>query len=478
VTRRGGGGGGRLVVVSNRVSVPSARGGASAGGLAVGLQAALRERGGLWFGWSGEHGEEASDGPKLVEQGNVTYALLDLTKDEHKGYYANFANRALWPICHYRTDLASFDPAAYATYREVNRRFARALRPLLREDDVVWVHDYHLIPLAGELRALGCGQRLGFFLHIPFPAAQVFATLPCHAGLGRDLAQYDLAGFHSCGDVQQFTDYMTRELGAEAEGEGLQTLRLGERRLRTLACPIGVDAREVEKLAASAEAKRQAEGLERSLQGRKLVMGVDRLDYTKGIPERLRAFEHLLRERPEHRRAVTMMQISAPSREEVPEYTSMRRSIERLAGHINGRFGEHDWMPLRYINRAYNRKALAGFFAISKVGLVTPLRDGLNLVAEEYVVAQPEDDPGVLVLSRFAGAAELLAGGALIVNPYDIAGMAEAYDRALTMPPKERRERRARMMEAIRANDIVAWRRRFLEALEGEAPRRAERAAA
>lgn len=465
---------GRLVVVSNRVSVPGPRK-AAAGGLAVGLQAALRERGGLWFGWSGEHAEEPVEQPRLVEQGKVAFALLDLTREEHRGYYAGFSNRALWPVCHYRIDLASFDPHAYQTYREVNARFAAALRPLLRDDDLVWVHDYHLVPLAGELRRLGCRQRIGFFLHIPFPAAQVFATLPCHQDLGRDLAQYDLVGLHTRTDVEQLTDYLTRELRAKEEGHDL--LACDGRRVQLLASPIGIDLADVEKLTRSAEARRQAKALEASLAGRRLIVGIDRLDYTKGIIERLRAFEQLLRDYGSQRRNVTLMQISAPSREEVPEYQSMRRSIERLVGHINGRFGEHDWVPVRYLNRTYSRRAVMGFCAISKVGLITPLRDGLNLVAEEYVAAQPEADPGVLVLSRFAGAAEYL-DGALIVNPYDVAGVAKALDRALTMPLEERQERHRRMLGAVRTYDIVAWRSLFLQALEAVESRPPRRAAA
>lgn len=464
---------GRLVVVSNRVGLPAARGTAAAGGLAVGLQTALKERGGLWFGWSGElvQGDApAAPTPRLIEQGRVTYALNDLTRAEHKGYYADFANRALWPLFHYRVDLAGFDPHAYQIYREVNERFARALQPLLRPDDLVWVHDYHLIPLGGALRRLGCAQRMGFFLHIPFPAAQVFATLPCHEELGRDLGRYDVAGFHTRTDVHQFVDYMTRELGAEhgAGSDDDHVVRLNGRRLRAVAVPIGVDPREVERLGRSAEAKRQAGALAATLGDRRLVIGVDRLDYSKGIPQRMRAFETLLRDHPAQRRAVTYLQVSAPSREEVPEYRDLRRVIERLAGHINGRFGEFDYVPLRYVNRTYSRKALAGFFALSKVGLITPLRDGLNLVAEEYVVAQDSDDPGVLVLSRFAGAAEVL-DGAVVVNPYDIAGVANALDRALTMAPAERRDRHAALLASVRVNDIAAWRRRFLAALEATA---------
>ena len=248
------------------------------------------------------------------------------------------------------------------------------------------------------------------------------------------------------------------------------------RRVEVLADPIGVDVREVERLAASAEARRQARTFGANLGDRRLVIGADRLDYTKGIPLRLRAFEHLLREQPALRGTVVMLQVSAPSREEVPEYQNLRRSIERLVGHINGRFGDHEWVPVHYVNRTYARRALTGFFALSKAALVTPLRDGLNLVAEEYVVAQPPDDPGVLVLSRFAGAAEFL-DGALITNPYDIAGTAEALGRALTMPLEERQERHGRLMAAIRENDIAAWRRRFLDFLDTSRARRPAKAA-
>jgi trehalose 6-phosphate synthase len=453
---------GRLVVVSNRVSVPSARG--AAGGLAVGLKAALRERGGLWFGWSGEHGEQEE--PRLIEQGKITYALLDLTDREYEGYYAGFANRALWPICHYRIDLASFDADDYATYKRVNERFAKALLPLLRPEDRIWVHDYHLLPLGAALRRQGARQRLGFFLHIPFPAAQVFATLPCHEELGRALCEYDVIGLHGRTDAEQCADYLVRELRADPLGGN--RYRYGTREFELLTCPIGIEPKEVVKLLRSAEGKRQAQALESALGSRKLIIGADRLDYTKGIPQRLRAFEQLLVQHESHRRQVALMQISAPSREEVPEYQNMRRSIERLVGHINGRFGEHDWVPVRYMNRTYSRGVLANFLARAQIGLITPLRDGLNLVAEEFVVTQPEDNPGVLVLSRFAGAAELLEG-ALIVNPYDTGGMAAALNRALLMPREERQDRYRTMLTAIRANDITAWRRRFLGALESVA---------
>jgi trehalose 6-phosphate synthase len=452
----------RLVVVSNRVAVPSGRR-AAAGGLAVGLQAALGETGGLWFGWSGRI-VEAPGTPELSRVGGVSYAVTDLSAAEHQGYYAGFANRTLWPLFHYRSDLASLERDWWTAYRAVNRRFAEQLAPLLRPDDRIWVQDYHLIPLGHELRRLGIGARLGFFLHIPFPAAQLFVILPWHRQLAQDLCAYDVVGFQTETDVQQFHDYVERELGGSC-GQHEEVRALG-RSLRVLASPIGIDVAEMQELAASAEALRQMQRLAVSTRGRPLILGVDRLDYSKGVPERLRGYELLLREHEQHLRHAVFMQISAPSREEVPEYVQLREEVERLAGHINGRYGEADWVPLRYLNRTHSRRVLAGFYRLARVGYVTPLRDGLNLVAAEFVAAQDPDDPGVLVLSRFAGAAEILRG-ALIVNPHDSHDLAGALHRALSMAVEERRERFRTLLAAIATHDIEAWRRRFLAALAG-----------
>jgi len=455
----------RLVVVSNRVSVPSGRQ-ASAGGLAVGVNSALRDQGGIWFGWSGELVAEPGDRQvRTIEKNGITYVLADLTEAEHAAYYGGMANRTLWPLLHYRIDLTSFEHDWYRVYREVNAYFAEQLIARLGPEDRVWVQDFHLIPLAQELRRRGFAGRIGFFLHVPFPPAQLFSVLPWHRELAGDLCSYDVLGFQTPVDRGHFADYVRSELGTEA-GEG-DWLTCGDRRLLAQAVPIGIDVREFERLTGSAEARRQSETVSRSIGERSLIIGADRLDYSKGIPERLRGFHMLLSHYPQHRRAVVLMQISAPSREDLPEYRDMRRAIERLVGHVVGRYGESDWTPLRYLNRTHSRRALAGFYRLARVGLVTPLRDGLNLVAEEFVVAQDAADPGVLVLSRFAGAACYL-DGALIVNPYDVHGVATALDRALTMPLEERQDRHRRLMAAIRANDIVAWRRRCLAALDGE----------
>ncbi|SNB60785.1 trehalose 6-phosphate synthase [Arboricoccus pini] len=452
----------RLVVVSNRVTqVSKTR--PAAGGLAVGVHAALAEHGGIWFGWSGDVAEE----PKLKRhrQGDVTYVLTDLTSEEKAGFYSGFSNRTLWPLFHYRLDLASFSHEWYQVYRRVNQRFARELAPQLQPDDIIWIQDYHLIPMATELRRLGVTNRIGFFLHIPYPAAQIMVVLPWHRQLAADFCAYDVVGFQTPTDLQQFKDYVARELSGDVDAA--TTIRALGRRLQAIACPIGIDVDEMQALAAAVEARSHVERMRSALRRSALVVGVDRLDYSKGIPERLRAFETLLRDYPEHHGQVSFLQISAPSREEVPEYVLLRNEVEQLAGRITGQYGEPDWLPLRYINRTHPRRALAGYFRYARVGFVTPLRDGLNLVAQEYVAAQIEDNPGVLVLSRFAGAsAALEAAGALIVNPYDVHDTAGALNRALVMSADERRDRHRGVLATIRHNDITAWRKRFLSYLD------------
>ena len=350
----------------------------------------------------------------------------------------------------------------YIAYRRVNRLFAERLASYLRDDDLVWIHDYHLIAMGEELRQLGVKCRLGFFLHIPFPSAEVYMTMPWHDRLMQALCAYDLIGFQTSNDLRNFHDYLYREGIGYGLADGL--VQAFDRTLRAQDFPIGIDAEEFAQMALSAEAVRTSQRLSRSLLGRKLIIGVDRLDYSKGIPERLRAYETLLQNYPEQRRQVTLVQISAPSREDVPEYAEIRSQVEATAGRINGRFSEFDWAPLRYINRGFTRRTLAGFFRLSRVGLVTPLRDGMNLVAKEYVAAQPEDDPGVLILSRFAGAADELEG-AIIVNPYDLEAVAEAMHLGLTMPLEERQDRWRRLFAQIKEHDVVRWRRRFVEAL-------------
>ena len=429
----------------------------------MGVLAALRESGGLWFGWSGETSDAPAAEAKVFRTGKVTYGLIDLETNDFEAYYGGFANRTLWPLFHYRLDLASFEHQWYSTYRRVNQRFAEALVPLLREDDIVWIHDYQLIPMATELRRLGVTARLGFFLHIPFPSPEIYLTLPWHRQLATDLAAYDVVGFQTAIDLAQFRLYIEQELGGVVTRDG--TIRAAGRTLMAASYPIGIDVDDVVAMSRSQDAKKQADKVKATLPGDiKLMIGVDRLDYTKGIIERLRAYHMLLKDYPSSRRQVVLMQISAPSREEVPEYLEMRQQVELMSGHLNGVYSESDWAPLRYINRGFSRRTLTGFFRMSRVCLVTPLRDGMNLVAEEYVASQDEEDPGVLVLSRFAGCARIL-DGALIVNPYDVYHVADTLHAALSMSLDERKDRWNRMMQATRTYDITAWRDRFLKDL-------------
>ncbi|ODV13699.1 MAG: alpha,alpha-trehalose-phosphate synthase [Rubrivivax sp. SCN 70-15] len=456
----------RLVVVSNRVADPRR---VAAGGLAVALGEALSSSGGLWFGWSGTVVERgAPDGQLHVQRaGNVTLATVDLGHDDHAAYYRGYANGVLWPVFHYRLDLANFDPGYIDGYRRVNRLFAHKLMPLLRPDDVIWVHDYHLIPLAAELRAMGCQQRIGFFLHTPLAPPLILAAIPGHEWLMRALFAYDLVGLQSQADMNHLARYLVTEAGAEQLGEG----RFGafNRQLRAAAFPIGIDVDGFIELGRGKEATETRANLREQYARRQLLVGVDRLDYSKGLPQRFRAFRTLLERYPENRHSATLIQVAAPSREDVDAYGDIRRELEGLCGAINGDFGDLDWMPIRYIHRTVARKRVPGLFAASRVALVTPLRDGMNLVAKEYIAAQDPADPGVLVLSRFAGAAEQLTE-ALLVNPYDTQATAEAIERALRMPLDERRLRHGRLLEEIRRHDVHWWRERFLSALSEGGP--------
>ncbi|HYF43532.1 MAG TPA: alpha,alpha-trehalose-phosphate synthase (UDP-forming) [Ramlibacter sp.] len=452
----------RLVVVSNRVADPRKT---AAGGLAVALADVLNGTGGLWFGWSGKlvEIEEGQDPALHVHQaGAVKLATLDLSRRDYESYYVGYSNGVLWPVFHYRLDLADFDAGYIAGYRRVNQLFARKLQPLLREDDIIWVHDYHLIPLAAELRALGCTQRIGFFLHIPLPPPLILAAIPGHDWLVRGLCSYDLVGFQSQADHQHFCDYIQAEAGAQDLLEG--RWRVFNRTVHAGAYPIGIDVEEFTALANAPEGREMYERMKREYSRRKLLVGVDRLDYSKGLPQRMRAFRELLGKYPETHNSATLIQIASPSREDVSAYTDILHELESLCGSINGNFGELDWMPVRYMHRTVARARLPGLYRASRVALVTPLRDGMNLVAKEFIAAQDPADPGVLVLSRFAGAAEQLKE-ALLVNPYDVEGTAGAIHLALQMPVEERRSRHEALLASIKRQDVHWWCDTFLETL-------------
>jgi trehalose 6-phosphate synthase len=456
----------QLVIVSNRVAVPDDKGGARAGGLEVAVKAALKRMSGIWFGWSGRTTTKPVVEPQRLERDNISYIVIDLAKEDHQEYYNGFANRVLWPIFHYRVDLAEFTRRDLSGYLRVNENFARCLDAMLQPDDIVWVHDYHLIPLARALRERGHKNRIGFYLHIPCPPPEILTALPNHERLIPTMVDYDLVGFQTSDDAFNFSRYLTRECGLPSRDFNFA---VGGRTMRVDVFPVGIEVDSFVQMAQRAERSAFVRSMRDSLAGRVMIIGVDRLDYSKGIPQRLDAFERFLATQPDWRGKVTYLQITPKSRSDIREYADMEQGVSATVGRINGAYGEVDWTPIRYVNRAYSRSALAGLYRAARVGLVTPLRDGMNLVAKEYIASQNPDDPGVLVLSRFAGAARE-CDAALLVNPYDPDSVAAAIARALAMPLAERQERHRKLMQVLSKNDIQYWADRFLEELQ-RAPR-------
>jgi trehalose 6-phosphate synthase len=462
----------RLVVVSNRVSIPD--GTNRAGGLEVALRPALEHRGGVWFGWSGKAVAQSQVKRHTVVQKNVTYVVTDLSTEDHQEYYNGFANRVLWPILHFRLDLAEFARRDLTGYMRVNEHFATELERIIEPDDLIWVHDYHLIPIADALRRRGHANRIGFFLHVPMPPPEVMTCLPNHEQLIPLLLQYDVVGFQTDGDAGNFVRYLiteSRNSHSEMtvfESSGRQiTFTLNGRQTRIGSFPVGIEPVGFQALARRNIHSPLVKDLATSLGGRTLVIGVDRLDYSKGLVQRLEAFELFLGRNPDWQGKVTCLQITPQNRSDIPEYMELAQAVSSIAGRINGKYGEVSWTPIRYVNRVYSRSALAGLYRTARVGLVTPLRDGMNLVAKEYVASQDPDDPGVLILSRFAGAA-VECKRALLVNPYDVESVAAAMAQALTMPLDERRERHAALMATIAENSIDKWQKDFLFALSNE----------
>ena len=455
----------RLIVISNRVAAPRPQGeGGAQGGLAVALSAALREYRGLWFGWSGQVTDQFTGQINFQRHEGVTSATIDLEPQDVDEYYNGYANRTLWPLFHYRIDLAEYDRSFAGGYERVNERFAETVAPLIEPDDLVWVHDYHLIPLASQLRERGLKNRIGFFLHIPFPPSRLMVSLPFHEGLVLSMLAYDVIGFQTEEWLESFRHYVERELGGRCEPDG--TVHVGDRSVHAAAYPIGIDYKEFREAADSEVARDAFERLKASAAGRSTIIGVDRLDYSKGLEERFLGYRRFLEEHQDCQGKVFLLQIAPPSRGEVDTYEVIRTDLDELSGRINGEFASVDWVPIRYVNQGYNREDLAGFYRASEIALITPLRDGMNLVAKEYVAAQDPADPGVLILSRFAGAA-LQLKDALLVNPYSKEEISDALHRALHMPLEERIRRWRSMHESVENEDVVAWRHAFVTALEG-----------
>ncbi|HLT90268.1 MAG TPA: alpha,alpha-trehalose-phosphate synthase (UDP-forming) [Woeseiaceae bacterium] len=453
----------RIVAVSNRVATPS-QADEAVGGLAVGVLGALEEHGGIWFGWNGDLKLDAGGERRLEieKHGRIRFVGIDLDEGEYEGYYNGFSNKVLWPLFHYLLGFIQYRRADFEAYLRVNATFAKHLVPLLEPDDIIWVHDYHLIPLASELRKLGADQPIGFFLHVPFPGYDVLQVLPDRDFILKALCAYDVVGFHTARDLASFKDAVTQPaIGATLEQDHIA---FGGRRVVADVFPIGVDVDLLARFATEAQGDSEVTRTLQSLGDRQFIIGVDRLDYSKGLEERFRAYARFLEKYPEARGTVSYTQIAPPTRVGVRAYEEIRHSLEQTTGAINGRFATLDWVPLKYINRGLNRRGLMGLLRLADVGLVTPIRDGMNLVAKEFVAAQDPANPGVLVLSELAGAARELQD-AVLVNPYDTDGVADGIHRALTMPLAERKERHHAMMSVLRRNDIVAWRDRFVAAL-------------
>jgi trehalose 6-phosphate synthase len=436
-------------LVSNRVI--DLRQAPQAGGVAVALADLVRAGNALWFGWSGEI--KPREEMEVKRTGRI--ATVPLAESDHRGYYLGYANSVLWPVLHNRLDLAQFEAGFFESYLDVNRRLAALLQPLLRDDDIIWVHDYHLIPFAAELRKLGVQSPIGFFLHVPFPPWQTFMAIPEHQELARMIAAFDLIGLQTKADVANLLAYLESGVYGRIVPDG--RVRLFGRLLSVASFPIGID------LEFFAGAPREG-GLVQARGAVRRIIGIDRLDYTKGLPQKFKAFGRFLEKSPEYRRQVVLTQIAPPTRESVEAYSDIRHQLETLAGSINGRFGELDWVPIHYIHRATPRRRLPGIYRSSRICLVTPLRDGMNLVAKEYVAAQDADDPGVLILSQFAGAAEEM-DQALIVNPYNIEETADIIRAALEMSDEERRRRHAALIATLRRNDASTWCSAFLARL-------------
>jgi trehalose 6-phosphate synthase/phosphatase len=464
----------RLIIVSNRLPVVVSQGpdgevsvNPGSGGLVTALAPVLRDRGGLWIGWTGTVEEDGIDleGPLAEANARSGYDLVPvpLSRREKIDYYRGFSNEIIWPLFHDMQSKCRFAPEYWYTYRAVDHKFARVIARHVRETDFVWIHDYHLMSVAMELRTLRIANRLGFFLHIPWPPLDIYLKLPWRHQILRDMLAYDLIGFQSLRDRRNFVQ-CARALLPEVTVTGKghrQSLVHDERETRLGAFPISIDYDEFARQAESEEVARAAWYIHEEHPERKIILGVDRLDYTKGIPEKLRAFRSALRRFPDLQGKVDLVQVVVPSRWEIPHYNDLKMEIERLVGEISGEFTRPGWVPLHYIFHSLDRHELVAYYRTAEILLTTPWKDGMNLVAKEYCAANV-DETGVLILSEFAGTTAQLHANAVVVNPHDIEGMGEAIYRAWTMPEEERRRRMGNLRRAVSRHDVFWWVNSFL----------------
>ncbi len=465
----------RLVVVSNRLPLVLAPGPdgswvskPGSGGLVTALLPVLRDRGGVWIGWPGicgHTGEVETALASTAEKAGYRLAPVALSVEDQAGFYHGFSNEVLWPLFHDLQSLCNFDPSYWRSYCEVNHHYARVVMENARPDDFVWVHDYQLLLLAAELRRAGFSAPLAFFLHIPFPPLDIYLKLPWRFTLLRALLEYDLIGFQTLRDQRNFIGCVRALIPDTHITHRASRVSLPDgRRVRLGAFPIGIDAAAFQRQARSAGVIAAANTLRSELSERELILGVDRLDYTKGIPLRLEAFRLALRQYPELQEHVTLIQVVVPSRDDIPQYRNLRTRIEQLVGEINGEFTRPGgWVPIHYVYRSVDRLDLIAYYRAAQIALVTPLKDGMNLVAKEFCACSVHGD-GVLILSEFAGAAAQMQNGALLVNPYDIEGMASAIHQACTMPRSERQARMKRLRQGVSRQNVFRWVNSFLEA--------------
>lgn len=472
----------RLVIISNRLPIVLEkdaegrwRAEAGSGGLVTAMAPVLKHRGGLWIGWPGTTEEEKMDLEGLLREASLdsgyTYKPVTITKEELSNYYYGFANEILWPLFHDLQTRCNFDPRYWKVYQSVNRKFAEAIYRNTGCDDHVWVHDYHLIGVGLALRDLGITSKIGYFLHIPFPPLDLFLKLPWRHQILSAFLAYDLVGFQTQRDKRNFIHCvrsMLKDVPVRGKGQ-VVTAEIDGREVRIGNFPISIDFDEFAIAAAGADVEQRVADIQEYLGAaaanrRTLLLGVDRLDYTKGIPERLAAFGSALDRFPQLREKISLIQIVIPSRVHIPKYRDLKLQIERMISDINGKYAQMDWVPIHYIFRSVDRTELLALYRAADIALITPLKDGMNLVAKEYCAANVTET-GVLIMSEFAGAAAQLHAEALLVNPYDVEQVADTIAAACAMPPAERHRRMKSLRRKVRRQDIYWWVDSFLEAV-------------
>ena len=464
----------RLIIISNRLPFVIEKDGEKltlkpgSGGLTTALAPVLRNRGGIWVGWSGTFGMDEKEIENLCKKDakkqGFLFSPVPLTKEDISLYYEGFSNEIIWPLFHDLQSLCNFVPEYWAAYQSVNKKFADVVAKHLLPDDFIWVHDYHLMLLGQELRKTNVNQKIGFFLHIPFPLLDIFLKLPWRFQIIHALLQYDLIGFQTMRDKRNFIQCVKFLIkGVQiSNNRSVHICKLEDQReVRIGTFPISIDFHEFENHAASKTIGEDIKALNKASLNQSLILSIDRQDYTKGILYRLEAIRRFLKEHPELHKQVQFIQLVIPSRAEIPKYHQLIEDINRLVGEINSQFTHDGWVPIHHLYRSFNRQELITHYRASDVVLITPLKDGMNLVAKEYIASNVEDS-GIVILSEFAGAAAQLCHEAILVNPYDVVGVADAIYTALKMPMVQRRKRMRKMRREVKKFDIFWWVENFL----------------